>query len=244
MRRAINTSVKLFCESFEPTGPIVEVGSYYMLNYQHLSDLRPYFPNQQYIGCDIREGLGVDRIEDAQALSFDDKSAGTVLLLDILEHLPQPATAIAEAKRVLRDDGLLVISVPFNYRLHGFPTDFWRFTASGIYLLLSDFPDKMIFSLGPSIKPAFIFAVATKQSSDQFTIQKTQFQSKAQIAFQKSRFRGHISVFKERARDFWGHLLGRANLSLTFFDASQAGGYTELSMERTQTAKAMTSRNH
>jgi SAM-dependent methyltransferase len=232
MRRAINTSVQLFAEIFQPIGLIIEIGSYYMPGYQHISDLRPYFPHQTYLGCDIRPGLGVDQIEDAQALSFADESAGTVLLLDILEHLPHPAAAIAEARRVLSDDGLLVISVPFNYRLHGYPSDFWRFTASGIYLLLSDFPNKMVFSLGPALKPAFIFAVASKSTSDQFAAQQIQFQAKAQTAFKQSRFKGHVSVFKERARDFLGHLLGRANLSLEFFDATKAVGYTGFQIDK------------
>ena len=46
----------------------------------------------------------------------------------------------ADVKRVLRDEGLLALSVPFSYRLHGFPSDYWRFTASGIYTLLAEFP--------------------------------------------------------------------------------------------------------
>jgi hypothetical protein len=60
------------------------------------------------------------------------------------------------------DRGLLALSVPFNYRLHGFPSDYWRFTASGIHTLLAEFPAKIVFAIGPQLKPAFIFAVATK----------------------------------------------------------------------------------
>jgi len=168
MRRAIRTSVGLFAEAFSPIGPIVEVGSLYLPGYEALSDLRDLFPGRQYIGCDIRQGLGVDRIEDAEALRFADRSVETLLLLDVLEHLPHPQKAIAEAYRVLRDDGLLALSTPFNYRLHGFPSDYWRFTASGIHTLLQDFPDKVVFALGPRVKPAFIFAVAAKRTSEKF----------------------------------------------------------------------------
>lgn len=38
---------------------------------------------------------------------FADGSVGTLLLFEILEHLPHPQKAIAEAHRVLREDGLL-----------------------------------------------------------------------------------------------------------------------------------------
>jgi 2-polyprenyl-3-methyl-5-hydroxy-6-metoxy-1,4-benzoquinol methylase len=225
MRLAIRTSVRLFSESFEVSGPVVEIGSFYMPSHEQLCNLRPFFAEFEYIGCDIRQGLGVDRIEDAQALRFADGTVGTLILLEILEHLPDPNKAISEAYRVIKDDGLVILSVPFNARLHGFPSDYWRFTASGVYTLLFDFQDKLVFALGPQLKPAFIFAVATKRASHRFTEGKELFEKRVQETFKKSWVRGHMSVFKERARDFFGLLLGRAKLSVMFFDGSQGGGY-------------------
>lgn len=175
MNQAINASVRLFTEIFEPSGPLVEIGSLYLPGHEMLCDLRPYFKGQEYIGCDIRQGLGVDRIENAQALTFPDKSVGTVLMFELLEHLPYPEKAIAEAQRVLRDDGLIALSVPFSLHLHGFPSDYRRYTSSGVYVLLSNFPDKVIFALGPRVKPAFIFAVATQRDSLEFSEKKLDF---------------------------------------------------------------------
>lgn len=225
MRRAIRTSVGLFSEVFSPNGPVVELGSLYPPGYEPLCDLRPLLSGKEYVGCDLRRGLGVDRIEDAHALSFSDNWAGTVLMFELLEHLPHPARALAEARRVLRDEGLLALSVPFTYRLHGFPTDYWRFTASGVHTLLADFPDKVIFALGPRLKPGFIFAVAAKTATQTFAANKARFRSKVQQTFRDTRLRGCISVLKERGRDFFGCLLGRTELSATFFDGSEAGGY-------------------
>lgn len=225
MRRAVNLSARLFSEIFRPVGPVVELGSFYTPAYQALSDLRPYFPDQEYIGCDIRRGPGVDLIEDAQNLSFPDKSVGTLLMFELLEHLPQPQKAIAEARRVLNDDGVLALSVPFHYRLHGFPSDYWRFTASGIHTLLSAFPQKTVFAAGPRLKPAFIFAVAAKTASTSFAEKRKEFESQVVHAFRQSRLRGHLSIFKERAKDFWGHLLGRAEVSVIFFEPNMKGGY-------------------
>jgi SAM-dependent methyltransferase len=225
MRKAINTSVRIFTESFEPSGPVVEIGSLYLQGYEKISDLRRYFKGEEYIGCDMRQGLGVDRIEDAQALSFADNSIGTVILLDVLEHLPYPQKAIEEAHRVLCDNGILVLSVPFSYRLHGFPSDYWRFTANGIHILLSGFTDKIVFSLGPSAKPAFIFAIAVKGYSFLFEKKKALFQQRILKAFRNSHYQGCISVLKERSRDLFGFLIGRAGLSVIFFDPSMKGGY-------------------
>lgn len=204
---------------------MVEIGSLYLAGYEALSDLRHYFRGQEYIGLDIRPGLGVDQIANGQALPFAERSIGTLMLFEVLEHVPYPQKVVAEAWRVLRDDGLLVVSVPFQYRLHGFPTDYWRFTASGIHVLLSDFPDKIVFALGPQLKPGFIFAVATKHVSREFTEGKARFQEIVHETFRRSWLRGHISVLKERGRDFFGFLLGRAKLSARFFDPTQGGGY-------------------
>jgi SAM-dependent methyltransferase len=49
---------------------------------------------------------------DVTALPFADGSFDAVLLLDVLEHLPDPARALAEARRVLRPGGALVCTVP------------------------------------------------------------------------------------------------------------------------------------
>jgi len=49
---------------------------------------------------------------DATALPFEDGSADAVVMLDVLEHLPDPRAALAEARRVLRRDGVVVVSVP------------------------------------------------------------------------------------------------------------------------------------
>lgn len=47
-------------------------------------------------------------LADARALPFPDESFGAVAMLWMLYHLPDPETAIAEARRVLRPHGLLV----------------------------------------------------------------------------------------------------------------------------------------
>lgn len=227
MRRAIHSLVRLAADTLEPSGPVVEVGALYLPGYDKLSNLRPHFTDRRYIGCDVRFGPGVDQLHDAQQLSLRDESVGTVLLLEILEHLPEPQRALAEAHRVLRDDGLLLLSVPFTYRLHGFPSDYWRFTASGVHLLLGQFADTLVVAVGPRLKPAFVFAVAAKSASARFAAQKLELRARIEDSFQqpRARLRGHISLFKERARDFFGQLLGRADVTVSVFDPAARGAY-------------------
>lgn len=218
MRRAIRKSVETFAAAFRPRGPILELGSRYQPGYGDLCDLRVLFNGQEYLGCDLQEGPGVDRIEDAQRLSFQDGSFGIVMMLETLEHMPDPVQAVREAHRVLRGDGLLVVSVPFTYRLHGFPNDFWRFTMSGVDVLLRQFPERIVYGLGPRLKPAFIFGVGVKTSSPDLDQKKAQFRDHVRKAFANTRGRGWTSLFKERSRDFIGLLLGRAEMGVHFLD--------------------------
>lgn len=51
---------------------------------------------------------------DAAALPVADDSVDAVLLLDVIEHLDAPEQALAEAHRVLRPGGALVVSVPHS----------------------------------------------------------------------------------------------------------------------------------
>lgn len=227
MNRAVNTSVRLFSEAFDPRDPVVELGSLYLPGWEDVADLRPLFPGREYIGCDIRKGLGVDRIEDAQALSFDEGSVGTVVMCEILPHLPRPNQAISEARRVLRDDGLLAVSVPFRYRINGFPSDYWRFTSSGLYTLLEGFADTCVFALGPQGNPGVVFGVAAKRRSDEFSAAKERFQRLVHEEFARSRLRAHLSVMKRASREVVGTLLGRTNLGVAFFDPAQGGGYLD-----------------
>lgn len=221
----INAAASAFSRSFSPSGPVLDIGSYYQSGYEQWCDRRVLFPGLEYVGCDIRPGPGVDRIEDAQRLTFPDASFGTVILLETLEHLPRPKRAIMEARRVLRGDGLLLLSVPFNYRLHGFPSDYWRFTASGIYQMLGDFPWKSVFSVGPALNPATIIAIAANTRSEDLVVAQQNLEAELRSQAGLLCKRLFWCALHQRSRDLIGLFLGRAEISVTFFDPGQADYY-------------------
>jgi SAM-dependent methyltransferase len=61
---------------------------------------------------------------DLTSLPFDDASFDGVVLGEVLEHVEDDRLGLAEVARVLRQDGVLALSVPANPRLYG-PSDVW-----------------------------------------------------------------------------------------------------------------------
>jgi len=87
-------------------------------------------------------------------LPFRDRSFDTVLLTDVLEHIPVPAALLREIYRVVVPGGALVlISVPFLYWLHEEPYDYYRYTEYGLARLGRDagFSIEEIRSFGSGI---------------------------------------------------------------------------------------------
>ena len=95
------------------------------------------FPRR--IALDIRRGIGVHMLGDAQALGLADSVFDVVLCTEVLEHLPEPQRAVDEMFRVLKPGGTLVLTTRFLFPLHDAPHDYFRFTKYGLRYLLRRF---------------------------------------------------------------------------------------------------------
>jgi SAM-dependent methyltransferase len=101
------------------------------------SALRPMLRCERYVGLDHPEtAVGLyrtrpDAFADASHLPIVDASVDTVLLVDVLEHVLEPDTALAEAARVIKPGGKVLITMPFSYPMHDQPHDFQRWTVHG-----------------------------------------------------------------------------------------------------------------
>jgi SAM-dependent methyltransferase len=89
-------------------------------------------------------------VGDAMTLPIRPASVDGVLMSEVLEHLPSPTDALAEARRVLRPGGLICGSVPFLFAIHGDPQDYWRYTDSTLRSLLAaaEFKDIIVIPHG------------------------------------------------------------------------------------------------
>jgi SAM-dependent methyltransferase len=79
-----------------------------------------------------------------------------VLATETLEHIENPDQFLREACRVLRPEGWILLTVPFSARWHYIPWDYWRFTPSGLSVLLErcGFEKPVVYGRGNEITVA------------------------------------------------------------------------------------------
>jgi SAM-dependent methyltransferase len=95
---------------------------------------------ETHLGCDLVQSSDrrVDVRCPATELPFRDGSFDTVLATQVVEHVADPARMVAEAARVLRPGGVLVLSGPMYWPLHEEPHDYFRFTRHGFRRLVEE----------------------------------------------------------------------------------------------------------
>jgi SAM-dependent methyltransferase len=124
---------------------------------------RSLFPNKEYVGCDFIEGEGVDEIMDVHNLHLPDNSVGTIICSSVLEHVENPIKAIEEFKRVLKSNGIIIITVPFIFPVHSYPNDYWRFTPECMRTLFKDFRYVDVQYSGGEVMPDMISCIASNK---------------------------------------------------------------------------------
>jgi SAM-dependent methyltransferase len=163
MNHFLHGVARAITETFALPEPILEIGAYQVAGQEEVADLRTLFPGREYLGVDMRAGPGVDCVANVEDLPQADASIGTILSFNTFEHVRRFWRGFAELRRVLRPDGVLIVSCPFHFHIHNFPHDYWRFTPAAFEFLLEDYPSKIIGWQGPRQRPAGIWAVAFRE---------------------------------------------------------------------------------
>jgi SAM-dependent methyltransferase len=169
MNRFLHGVARAVAENFSLPEPILEVGAHWVAGQEDIADLRPFFPGKQYIGLDLQPGPGVDLVGDVENLPQKTGSVGTVLAMNTLEHVQRFWRALDEIHRVLRPDGALLISCPFYFHIHSYPSDYWRFSPQALEFLLEKYPQRIIGSHGPRKRPANVWALAFREECRRIT---------------------------------------------------------------------------
>ena len=165
MRQAVKDFALISARILPIAEPIYEFGSLRVPGQETFADLRPLFPGKEYVGADMRKGLGVDQILNVHDIDLPDDSVGTILCLDTLEHVEYPHRAMQEIYRVLKPDGIAVISSVMCFRIHDYPHDYWRFTPEAFKSLLKPFASTFVSFAGVETFPHTVVGIGFKGKS-------------------------------------------------------------------------------
>lgn len=110
--------------------------------------LKPWVIGQvkSYQSVDLKKTHpDLDFIADIEDLKiFENNSFDTVLCIQVLEHTSHFWLALDEISRILKPNGILILSVPHLSFLHGQPNDYFRFTKFALQKLLNEREMKII----------------------------------------------------------------------------------------------------
>jgi SAM-dependent methyltransferase len=84
----------------------------------------------------IKHSAAPDVVADlACGWPFRDGIFDLIISTWVIEHVVNPQIFFREAFRLLKPNGAIVCAVPFIYRKHGSPVDYWRFTDTALLAL-------------------------------------------------------------------------------------------------------------
>lgn len=164
MRKSLWKYVNIVLDTLPLAEPIYEFGSYQVEDSGQDADLRPLFAGKNYVGCDMRAGPGVDKVLNLHHIDLPDNTAGTVFLMDTLEHVEYPHQAVNEVYRILKPGGVLVMSSVLDFFIHETPNDFWRFTPDAFRSLLKPFKQSHVGWYGPDYFPQTVVGIGIKDA--------------------------------------------------------------------------------
>ena len=167
MRGIVRDFVKIIADTFTINEPIYEFGALQVPGQEIFADLRPFFPGKEYIGCDMQEGPGVDKIINLHNINMPSESVGTIIMLDTLEHVEYVRKAIEESYRILKPNGVLFISSQMDCPIHAYPDDYWRFTPSAFKSLLKPFNSSFVGLAGDEWFPHTVVGIGFKGSLEE-----------------------------------------------------------------------------
>ena len=125
-----------------------------------------------------QEGYGkIDFVSDILNIPVPDKSYDVILCSEVIEHIPDPISAIKEMSRILKPGGTLLITAPLQSGLHQEPYHFYggytkhwyqKFLTENSFIELNIEPNGSLhttyFALGSAIFKSFLEVVVHKKN--------------------------------------------------------------------------------
>jgi hypothetical protein len=118
-------------------GPILEVGS---KEYGNTATFRSFYRDAAYTGVDLSTGNGVDVVHDLSSGPgpFELGSFKLIICCSVMEHSPHPWRLADVMTSLLAPGGTIYVSVPWVWRYHPYPDDYFRFSHKGVMAMFPD----------------------------------------------------------------------------------------------------------
>lgn len=131
-RKALYTNIKILAK--EIGGLTLDIGCGNK-PYEYLYDV------SKYIGLDLKTSIHnvqtfADIFYDGKHIPVKDNTIDSIVCNQVFEHVFEPDKFLAEINRVLKNNGILLISLPFVWDEHEQPYDYARYSSFGIKFLL------------------------------------------------------------------------------------------------------------
>jgi SAM-dependent methyltransferase len=111
----------------------------------------PYKQVEKWIFLNNDKSTNPDIVADLPIIPLEDNSIDVIICTEVIEYIYDYKKLLNEMNRVLKKDGILILSLPFLYTLHNDDKyDYFRFTESLIKkeLVLNNFTIKEFNRMG------------------------------------------------------------------------------------------------
>jgi SAM-dependent methyltransferase len=131
----IEDAVRTFAESLPAGTRVLDAGAGEG-QYAH------WFSGQRYCAVDLAVGDAawdysrLDVMADLTELPFHASAFSAAIHIVTIEHLREPARALAEIARTLAPGAALLVAAPHEWEVHQAPHDYFRYTRYGLQYLL------------------------------------------------------------------------------------------------------------
>lgn len=149
---------------------------------------KPYYPFfkervKEYIGVDIEETPEKNSkinitIKQGDKLPFPNEHFDVVISTQVFEHIEDLSLYAKELRRVLKNNGLMLISAAFAWDYHPYPKDYWRISEDGYRILFNNFSEINIIHDTNSVQTilqSFNLLMARKKVSWKFPYEAVNF---------------------------------------------------------------------
>ena len=126
------STVNDLLSEFSPTkGRALVIGS---KSYGGKLDRRSLY--RRAVGLDLEAGAEVDIVHDLESpLPPEHGKFDHIDCCSVMEHVQRPWLMAENIQRAMRPGATILISVPFSWRIHNYPGDYWRFTRQTLNVL-------------------------------------------------------------------------------------------------------------